>query len=184
MGVCRPAARSWSVLVVPILMGVCRFVGLSFTLTMTMLTLFLSGPLAAYSSAPRLQHRLTGDEPTRTAILGMLRCALGVPRFAPCPELDDITVTVDSATHGNRLQDFQTLRGAVTYDGKPDRNIITTRHYLTEFAATVTLDGPQDTLGRIATALARPQWQLYLGRRCCVPDSPLLTHSLWKTTET
>jgi CRISPR-associated Cas5-like protein len=150
---------------------------------LNMLTLTLSGPFAAYSTAPRLQHRLTGDEPTRTAILGMLRCALGVPRFEPCPDLDGITVTIDQATHAERLRDFQTLRDAVTYDGKPGRNLITTRHYLTEFAATVTLDGPQTTLERIAHALSQPQWQLYLGRRCCVPDAPLLTHSLWKTAE-
>lgn len=139
------------------------------------LTLTLSGPLAAYGDGPRLQHRLTGPAPTRSAVIGLLRCALGIARDQASPELDQLSVTVTQATSTGRESDFHTVRDAVTYDGKTGRNIITTRHYLVESSATVTIDGPG--LEALATALARPRWQLYLGRRCCVPDRPVLAHS-------
>ena len=139
-----------------------------------MIQLTLSAPIAAYGIGTRVQHRLTQDAPTRSAVLGLLRCALGVPRFQPCPELDALTITVDSATHADTVRDFQTVRNAVDYNNSPGRNIITTRHYLLEAGATVTIDGPPDTLERITEALRRPHWQLYLGRRSCVPDRPIL----------
>lgn len=139
------------------------------------LTLTLSGPLAAYGDSPRLQHRLTGPAPTRSAVIGLLRCALGIPRDQSSPELDQLNIAVEEARSTGQEADFHTVRDAVTYDGNLGRNIITTRHYLVESSATVTIDGPG--LDALASALARPQWQLYLGRRCCVPDRPVLSHT-------
>ena len=139
-----------------------------------MLTLTFSAPIAAYSTAPRLQHRLTDDRPSRTAILGLLRCAMGIPRDVPSPDLDALTITVQDASYAERSRDFHTIRNAITYDGSPGRNAITTRHYLTESCATVNIQGPAPILNRIQAALAKPYWQLYLGRRSCVPDRPVL----------
>lgn len=150
------------------------YVGVHPTNEHTMLKLTLSAPIASYGVGPRVQHRMTEDRPTRSAILGMLRCALGVPRFQPCPDLDALTITIGEAHHTDTLRDFHTLRNAVDYNGAPGRDIITTRHYLTESASTVTIDGTPETLERITEALRRPRWQLYLGRRSCVPDKPIL----------
>lgn len=139
-----------------------------------MITLTLSAPLASYGVGPRVQHRVTATAPTRSAVLGMIRCALGIPRFEPCPAIDAVTVTVTQASYVDTVRDFQTVRDAVDYNGAPGRNVITTRHSLTEFSATVTIDGPSETLEHIAAALQAPRWQLYLGRRCHVPDRPIL----------
>ena len=140
---------------------------------MPKLVLRLAGPMAAYGTGPRLQQRLTEDAPTESAIRGMLRAALGIRRGEPAPALDGLQVEVGETTHGGILEDFHTIRDAVTYDGAPGRNAITTRHYLSDFSSTVTLRGDLQQIRAIAKALARPKFQLYLGRRNCVPTGPI-----------
>jgi CRISPR system Cascade subunit CasD len=129
--------------------------------------------MAAYGTGPRLQQRLTEEAPTESAIRGMLCAALGIPRGEPAPALDGLQVEVGETTHSGILEDFHTIRDAVTYDGAPGRNAITTRHYLSDFSSTVTLRGDLQQIRAIAKALARPKFQLYLGRRNCVPTGPI-----------
>lgn len=140
---------------------------------MPKLVLTLAGPMAAYGTGPRLQQRLTEEAPTESAIRGMLCAALGIRRGQPAPELDGLQVEIGETSHGGVLEDFHTIRDAVTYDGAPGRNAITTRHYLTDFRSTVTLRGSLEQIRTIAKALARPKFQLYLGRRNCVPSGPI-----------
>ena len=140
---------------------------------MPKLVLRLAGPMAAYGTGPRLQQRLTEEAPTESAIRGMLCAALGIPRGEPAPALDGLQVEVGETTHSGILEDFHTIRDAVTYDGAPGRNAITTRHYLSDFSSTVTLRGDLQQIRAIAKALARPKFQLYLGRRNCVPTGPI-----------
>lgn len=151
---------------------------------MATITLTLSAPIAAYGTTPRLQHRLTDDRPGRNTVIGLLRCALGLHRDEPSPDLDLLDIQVESASHANRFRDFHTIRGAVTYEGKPGRNAITTRHYLAESYTTVVIEGPEDVVGIVEASLREPYWQLYLGRRCCVPDRPVLTHDRLEVAET
>jgi CRISPR system Cascade subunit CasD len=129
--------------------------------------------MAAYGTGPRLQQRLTEEAPTESAIRGMLCAALGIRRGEPAPALDGLQVEVVESRHDGILEDFHTIRDAVTYDGAPGRNAITTRHYLSDFSSTVTLRGDLQQIRAIAKALARPKFQLYLGRRSCVPSGPI-----------
>ena len=140
---------------------------------MPKLVLKLAGPMAAYGTGPRLQQRLTEEAPTESAIRGMLCAALGIRRGEPAPALDGLQVEVGETTHSGILEDFHTIRDAVTYDGAPGRNAITTRHYLSDFSSTVTLRGDLQQIRAIAKALHRPKFQLYLGRRNCVPSGPI-----------
>ncbi len=50
----------------------------------------------------------------------------------------------------------------------------TTRHYLLDARFGVLLEGPSSLLERIAAALRNPTWGVWLGRKCCLPASPLL----------
>ena len=140
---------------------------------MSKLVLKLAGPMAAYGTGPRLQQRLTEDAPTESAIRGMLCAALGIRRGEPAPILDGLQVEVVESRHDGILEDFHTIRDAVTYDGAPGRNAITTRHYLSDFSSTVALRGSLEQIRAIAKALHRPKFQLYLGRRNCVPSGPI-----------
>lgn len=138
------------------------------------LTITLEAPLASWSDGPVLQHRTTGDRPTRSAILGLIGCCMGIRDLSP---LESLTITVDAAEHSDRLQDFHTVRGGITYDGGSDRAIVTTRHYLQQYSATVTLYGASDLLTQIAAALRQPKWLPYLGRNACPLSRPMINTS-------
>jgi CRISPR system Cascade subunit CasD len=146
--------------------------------SMKTITLNLSGLLAAYSGTPRLQQRLTQPGPTRSAVLGIIRCAMGIYRDVETPELSALRIEAISVESQGRLSDFHTIKNAVTYEGKPGRNSVTYRHYLESPEAVVEVSGDDETVDRVRDALVRPQWQLYLGRRNCVPSGPVLVSSL------
>ena len=48
------------------------------------------------------------------------------------------------------------------------------RYYLADAKFLVALGGDEDLLGAIGSALVRPRWPLYLGRRSCPADLPLV----------
>jgi CRISPR system Cascade subunit CasD len=92
-----------------------------------------------------------------------------------------------------RLQDYHTVgggydpnnpneRGNITVsaeDGKPRAKkgqalaVLTRRQYLTDAAFGVLLEGDAVLLGEMAAALADPKWGLWLGRKTCIPTTPV-----------
>lgn len=50
----------------------------------------------------------------------------------------------------------------------------TTRHYLLDARFGVLLEGPVALLEEIAAALRNPKWGVWLGRKCCLPASPVV----------
>lgn len=141
---------------------------------MKTLTLTISAPLASYSNSPRLQHRLTQYAPTYSAVIGMIACAMGIDRNASIEHLKTLKMTVLNIAGGDMEQDFQTIRDAVTNDGTPGRNAITTRHYVPDYCAEIELSGDDDLVDAVAQAVQYPRWQLYAGRRSNVLDRPLI----------
>lgn len=93
-----------------------------------------------------------------------------------------------------RLQDYHTVgggynpdnpveRGHITVtaeDGKPRAKngqalaVLTHRQYLTDASFGVLLAGPSSLLKNIADALANPVWGIWLGRKTCIPSTPVL----------
>ena len=142
---------------------------------MTTITLTLSAPMASFSSQPRLQHRLTQLTPTKSAIIGMIACAMGLGRDDSYDHLNTLTVSVIDVAGGKPEQDFQTVHDAVTNDGSAGRAAITSRHYIPDYRAVVELTGDDDLITDVTHALQFPHWQLYLGRRAHVLDRPLIT---------
>lgn len=141
---------------------------------MKTLLLTLSGPIGGYSSAPRLQHRLTQLEPTYSAVIGMIACALGIDRGQSIEHLKTLEMRVTAISGGEKEEDFQTIRAGVTYSGDQGRNVITTRHYVPDYCAEIELSGDDELMGAIEEALRFPRWQLYLGCRSNVIDRPVL----------
>jgi CRISPR system Cascade subunit CasD len=83
-----------------------------------------------------------------------------------------------------RLSDYHTIGGG--YDKGTDwmkkpraasgavlETVLSERHYLLDARFGVLLEGDADFLTEIATALENPRWGLWLGRKCCIPASPL-----------
>lgn len=148
-----------------------------------LLLLRLEGPLQSWGLRARWDVRDTGDEPSKSGVVGLLGCALGYPSRDPrLEELDrELSMGVRVEHPGSLLSDFQTVSGVFsTAEGgvrgsvADPSTLISPRRYLQDAAFLIVLGGPPDLLGRCAAALAQPKWPLYLGRKACPPVRPML----------
>lgn len=165
------------------------------------LLLRLEGPLQAWGTRARWDVRDTGQEPTKSGIVGLLGCAFGYARGNPLleKELDaGLRMGVRVEHPGAILEDFQTItdflptaNGSFKHSGvKTGTNlakirenseatpstIISPRQYLEDAAFLVALeetDIAPGLLGRCAIALQNPRWPLYLGRKALIPSRPI-----------
>jgi CRISPR system Cascade subunit CasD len=154
------------------------------------LALLLDGPMQSWGYASRFERRTTALHPTRSAIIGIIAAALGIdkhaaneaPRLAAFSELRSTVVTLprQSRRDGDllmqRLEDYHTVTGIRRASGKVDADatVQTYRHYLLDARFGVLLAGSSAPLEEIAAALRNPKWGIWLGRKCCLPASPVL----------
>ena len=162
------------------------------------LLLRLEGPLQSWGTRSRWDVRDTGDEPTKSGVIGLLGCAMGLPRGdAMLLQLDRglrFGVRVENA--GRKVTDYQTITDflptaggsfkmsgsktastleAARKNGEP-ATILSPRDYLEDAAFLVGLEaraGAESLLQRAAQAVQSPHWPLFLGRKACVPVRPI-----------
>jgi CRISPR system Cascade subunit CasD len=150
-------------------------------------TLFLrlEGPLQAWGDTSKFVIRRTMDAPTKSGILGLLCCAMGLSREAArerLAELNGLVMGVRIDRHGTRWWDYQTVGagiGMTTAGGGlktgAQGTLITRREYLADASFLVALQGGDAKLiDDIATAIASPKWPVFLGRKSCPPSVPVL----------
>ena len=146
----------------------------------TLLILRLEGALQAWGEMSKWDLRDSADFPTKSGVVGLLGCAMGLergdPRLAELSNSLYLAVRADRA--GLRTVDFQTVTGNPlrTAEGKPKaggNTIISRRAYLQDACFTVFLDIQDPWRERIAEALKAPRWPMYLGRKNCVPSRPV-----------
>jgi CRISPR system Cascade subunit CasD len=146
------------------------------------LILRLEGVLQSWGLRSRWDVRDSGDEPTKSGIIGMLGCSLGYPvGDARLEELDaKLQMGVRTEKPGTPLIDFQTVTGMLPtaegkYKGKKNApaTILSPRTYLQEAAFLVVLGGPAELLEQCAHALQQPRWPIYFGRKSCPPSRPV-----------
>lgn len=149
--------------------------------TKALLVLRLEGALQAWGEMSKWDFRDSADLPTKSGIIGMLGCALGLERGDPeLPALSEcVRLAIRADRSGVRTVDFQTVTGAPlrNAEGKPKSggNTIISRHaYLQDACFTVFLETDDQLRERLAAALQAPKWPLYLGRKNCVPARPVL----------
>ncbi|MFP8959295.1 type I-E CRISPR-associated protein Cas5/CasD [Streptomyces nanhaiensis] len=153
------------------------------------LLLRLTGPLQSWGEHSHFNDRDTAGFPTRSGLIGLLAAALGRHRNEPIDDLARLSLTVRTDRPGVLLRDLHTVGGGLpakatvtTAEGKKrsgdTATLLTHRAYLADAAFTVALTatgpGDTDTLARCAQALRTPHWPLFLGRRSCPPEGPLL----------
>lgn len=150
---------------------------------MNTIFLRLEGPLQAWGLRARWGERDTADAPSKSGVIGLLGCALGLHRDdGRLHDLSDTLrfgVRVDLA--GDILIDYHTTGGAKAYDGEPEGMLsadgkhkretdLSRRHYLADASFLAALQGEDTALiARLADALQSPAWPCYLGRKACVP---------------
>jgi CRISPR system Cascade subunit CasD len=154
------------------------------------LALLLDGPMQSWGHVSRFERRTTALHPTRSGVMGLIAAALGINKHGP-NEAEQIArftplnfTTFLLPYHDRsgaellirRLEDYHTVTGIRRASGKVDKDATaqTYRHYLLDARFGVLLEGAAALLEEIATALRNPRWGVYLGRKCCLPASPLL----------
>ncbi|OAN42838.1 hypothetical protein A6A03_03735 [Chloroflexus islandicus] len=177
---------------------------------MNTLFLRLEGPLQAWGLRARWRERDTADTPTKSGIIGLLGCALGLSRDDHrLRDLSDrlrIGVRVDlpgtllrdyhtvgggrfgAATTGNktRYHDEPYIGGVLSAEvdkgrikvkinqktGEPETDV-SERYYLADASFRVAVQGPDDLIEELAAAVQHPIWPLFLGRKACIPATPI-----------
>jgi CRISPR system Cascade subunit CasD len=145
-------------------------------------TLFLrlEGPLQAWGERARWAVRDTAPEPTKSGVVGLLACALGLRDDADLRNLSQqIRLGVRCDAPGMLLIDYHTVSGGVmSAQGKIKKNantkepetVVSWRHYLADASFLAAVQAAPGTIARLAEAVQSPHWPLYLGRKSCVPS--------------
>lgn len=154
----------------------------------TTLLLRLAGPMQSWGTRSRFRDRDTGQEPSKSGVVGLLAAALGRPREASVGDLAALRMGVRVDRPGSVQTDFQTAGGVhrvgerygVVRAEKPDTDTetaISWRAYLADASFLVGLEAttPEQEvlLVLLNEALAAPVWPLFLGRKGYVPSWPI-----------
>lgn len=148
-----------------------------------LMVLRLEGMLQSWGEDAKWDYRGTVGIPTKSGIVGLLACAMGLPRESPEIQrlAEHLTVAVRVDRPGVRMTDFQTVTGKplMTAEGKPrssGNTFISRRVYLQDASFTVALETDAVWHEKILNGLQNPRWCMYLGRKNCVPSRPVLEH--------
>ena len=160
--------------------------------------LWLEAPLQAWGHDSRFGRRDSLDFPTKSGVLGLICCARGaggaqtewladwadgdmqveafVLQDAKGQPLPRLPLLRDFHMVGSGYDDqdpWQNLLIPKTSEGKKavgGGTKMTYRYYLQDMAFAVALEAPSPAAAeQVATALQAPVWDLYLGRKTCVP---------------
>ena len=159
---------------------------------MKYLFMWLAGPLQSWGADSRFDFRQTLDFPTKSGLYGLLLASSGDagPQEELLARMADAPLTVVTfAAAGERLRDFhmvgngydekdkweslhipRTVKGNIAVGGGAKR---TYRNYLQDRVFAVFLGLPDDLAEKFAASLRQPRFDLYLGRKCCVPSAPV-----------
>jgi len=152
----------------------------------TYLGLFLDAPLQSWGYASRFDQRTSLSFPTRSGIIGMICAAMGIERgdVGSLHRFEKIGMKSYTFLQNGRLVDFHTVGGG--FDPKTGRwqmvrkaneatptTVVTRREYLVHTRFGVILTGLNTFLEKISAALQNPKWGIWLGRKSCIPASPV-----------
>ena len=136
---------------------------------MSTLLLRLGGPLQSWGSESKFDIRQTGNEPTKSGVIGLLSAALGRKRDADLKDLNALRFGIRVDQQGELLQDFH-----IAWKNGEKNPYVTRRYYLCDAIFLVGLESPEKSfLLELEEALKMPAFPLFLGRRSCPSTLPL-----------
>jgi CRISPR system Cascade subunit CasD len=155
------------------------------------LALLLDAPLQSWGFASRFQRRTTGLHPTKSGVVGLICAAMGLAKGsdderATLPALAALRMTSVAIPRPGpyfaaaqlpvrRLEDFHTVLDTRRADGAMNNDaVITHRQYLLDARFGVIIEGDRGVLERASAALQDPVWGVWLGRKSCIPATPVL----------
>ena len=147
------------------------------------LLLALVGPMQSWGERARWAVRDSSPMPTKSGIVGLLGCALGLAGDEPLRQLSQqLSVGVRSDSTATLLVDYHTVVGGVlaatgkikiNSSTKVPETVVSWRQYLCDAVFLVALRGDEALVARCAAAVRSPHWPPYLGRKSCPPSRPL-----------
>jgi CRISPR system Cascade subunit CasD len=139
---------------------------------MNTLLLRLSGAMQSWGVQSHFSIRDTGLEPSKSGVVGLICAALGVPRQdnEALVRLAMLKMGIRSDQEGVLKKDYHTAKDVLKAGGGIKDTELSNRYYLADAVFLVGLSGEDAVLlQKIHTALRRPVWALYLGRKAFVP---------------
>ena len=141
---------------------------------MSTLLLRFAAPMQSWGIRGVFDRRPTELEPTRSGIVGMLACAMGIKRNEPLEQFQHVKIGVRIDQPGDRDRDFHMVRKYNEKTEKYDDSWITYRQYLFDAAFLVGVEAEDSFLEKAECALLAPIFPLSLGRRSCPPEGQLV----------
>lgn len=138
----------------------------------------LEGPMSSWGYRSRFDYRDSAPEPTRSAVIGLICAAMGIPRDAEISRFDKLRFGVRADKEGRPERDYHTASDVIKASGAKGETVQSWRDYLADASFTVGLESSDEAglklLGEIASALKNPEWFLFLGRKSFALSEPLL----------
>ena len=157
--------------------------------------LWLESSLQSWGYDSKFNRRDTLEFPTKSGVLGLVCAALGAggEQKELLLKFAQLKQTVLSFRHTDKngkpceklplLHDFQMIGSGyddndiwqiknipLGQDKKKKKTVLTHRYYLQNAVFAVLLEVPADMAVQIANALQNPVYDIYFGRKCCVPS--------------
>ena len=147
-----------------------------------MLFLVLEGPFQSWGERARWSVRDTAPEPTKSGVVGMLACSLGLNSDDDLRHLSrQVRLGIRCDNPGKLMVDYHTVEGGVmSAEGKIKINanthkpetVVSWRHYLCDACFLAAVQASPELISRLAGAVQHPHWPIYLGRKSCPPTRP------------
>lgn len=137
---------------------------------MSTLLLRLAAPMQSWGSDSKFDTRMTEREPTKSGVIGLLGAALGIRRddVDSLKELSALKFGVRVDREGKLLHDFHTAHSEKSA-------YVTHRYYLCDAEFLCALESEdEELLKKCEYALKHPVYPLFLGRRSCPPNLPIV----------
>jgi CRISPR system Cascade subunit CasD len=139
----------------------------------------LVGPMQSWGTRGRFDLRDTESDPTKSGVVGLIACAMGIDRALDVSHLAALTMGVRVDRRGVQGVDYQTARmSRKVVPSRGDDTSQTWRSYLADAAFLVAMHGDRVVLEDVHAALADPRWPLCLGRKSYVPSLPVAMPSM------
>lgn len=153
---------------------------------MLLLILRLEAPLMKWGLRSLWNDRDTHIVPTKSGVIGLLSCAMGLPRGDKRIEKisKGLKMAVRADRKGYAITDLQIVSSAsnpyiehlcnASYKSRTGGGgLLTYRHYIQDACYTVILSGEKELLKSAAAAVQDPLFPIYLGTKSCVASRPV-----------
>lgn len=137
------------------------------------LLLLLKGPMQSWGDESRYRTRATAATPSKSGVIGLIAAAQGRRRTDPIEDLAGVRFAVRVDQSGSLLRDYQT---AQNWQKDPNGSAyLVTRYFLSDAAFLIAIEHEDRAfLDSIASALNKPKYPLFLGRRSCPAPANLV----------